>query len=101
MAELEEPEAGETEKSVARPVRETICGLSEALSTMTRFPDKLPAAEGVNVTVTEQLPPPVTLAPQLLLALKLLLALIEEIASVPLPLVARVTVCAGLVLPTT
>ena len=55
----------------------------------------------MNVTVIEQFPPPATLAPQLLLAVKLLLALTEEIASVPVPLVASVTVCAKLVLPTT
>jgi len=56
---------------------------------------------GLNVTVIVQLAPPATLVPQLLPALKsLLLVLIEETARVPLPLVASVTGCPELVLPT-
>jgi len=56
---------------------------------------------GLNVTVIVQLAPPATLLPQLLLALKsLLLVLIEEMASVPLPLVVSVMDCPELVLPT-
>jgi len=89
------------EKSVPSPDRETICTPLAALLATTRVPVRLPEAVGVNVTVIEQFPPPATLPPQLLFALKLLLGLIEEIASVPLPLVVSVTVCAGLVLPTT
>ena len=79
------------EKSVPNPERETICGLSVALSTMTSVPARLPGAVGVNVTVIVQLPPPGTLLPQVLLARKSPLALIPDIASVPLPLVVSVT----------
>ena len=79
------------EKSVANPERETICGLSVALSTMTSVPARLPGTVGVNVTLIVQLPPPARLVPQLLPAAKsLLVVLIEDMASVPLPLVVSV-----------
>jgi len=100
VAELGEPAAGEIEKSVPSPESETICGLSVALSTMTSVPALPPAALGVNVTVMVQFAPPATLLPQLLLARKSLLALIEEMASVPPPLVVSVTDCPELLLPT-
>lgn len=101
VLELGEPEAGEMEKSVAKPERETIWGLSVALSAMTSVPVLLPAAVGVNVTLMVQLPPPATLGRQLLLAAKSLLALIPKIASVPLPVVLSVIDCAALGVPTT
>jgi hypothetical protein len=97
-----EPTAGEMEKSVPNPESGTICGLLAALSTMTSVPVLLPAVAGEKVTVMVQLPPPGRLVPQLLLGLKSpMLALIEEMASVPLPLVVSVTDCPELVLPTT
>jgi len=88
-------------KSMPTPDSETSCGLSVALSTMTSVPILLPTAVGVNVTVMVQLPPDAKLLPQLLLALKSLLALIEDMISVPLPLVVRVMDCPELVPPTT
>src|SRR5713101_5336628 len=67
---------------------------------MTSVPALPPAAVGVNVTVMVQFAPPATLLPQLSLARKSLLALIEEMASVPPPLVMSVTDCPELLLPT-
>ena len=89
------------EKFVPNADRETICGPLAALLAMTSVPIWLPGTVGVNVTVIVQLPPPGTLVPQLLLAANSLLALIEILTSVPLPLVVSVMDCPGLVLPTT
>jgi len=89
------------EKSIPSPESGTICVPLAALLAMTSIPVRLPMAVGVNVTVIVQLAPPATLTPQLLLGLKSpMLALIEEMASVPLPLVVSVTDCPELVLPT-
>ncbi len=89
------------EKSVPVPDNETICGLSVALSAMTSVPVLLPTAGGVNVTVIVQLPPPATLLPHVLLVRKsLVLALIEVIPSVPVPLVVSVMDCPELTPPT-
>jgi len=52
------------------PVRETLCGLFEALSVMVSTPLREPLAVGVNVTLTVQLELPATLAPQLLVCAK-------------------------------
>lgn len=101
MAELEEPVVGEMEKSVPVPERGIICGLSVALSTMTSVPVLAPTTVGVNVTVIVQLPPPATLLPHVSLVRKsLVLALIEILPSVPVPLVVSVMACPELTPPT-
>ena len=50
------------------PVRLMICGLSLALSVMVNAALRLPAAVGVNVTLTVQLPPAATELPQVVVS---------------------------------
>ena len=87
-------------KSTPTPDSETSCGLSVALSTRTSVPILLPTTVGVNVTVIVQLVAPTKLPPQLLLAPKSPLGLIEDMTSVPLPVVVRVMDCPEVVPPT-
>jgi hypothetical protein len=63
---------GETLADATPPVPEspTVCGLPLALSAMLTEAARLPLAEGVNVTLTVQFPPPATELPQLLLCAK-------------------------------
>ncbi len=55
------------------PVRLTECGLPEALSETVTAALRMPFAVAVNVTLTEQLAPGATLAPQVLVCAKSLL----------------------------
>jgi hypothetical protein len=52
---------------VPEPVRLAMCGLPPPLSKLERFAVRFPLAEGVNVTVIEQLAPGATLLPQVLI----------------------------------
>jgi hypothetical protein len=56
--------------AVPVPVRETDCGLLEALSMTVSVPVRVPLAVGVKVTLTVQLELAATLAPQLLVCAK-------------------------------
>lgn len=60
----------------------------------------MPAAVGVKVTLILQLPGAGTLAPQLFVVAKLADAVIPAMINGALPVLARVTVCAALVVPT-
>ena len=86
------------------PVRFTARELEKPLGETLSVPLDAPVALGVKVTLIVQLPWPVRELPQLLVWAKLL-ALVPVIVrlrelAVPLPLFFRVTVCAGLVMPT-
>ena len=87
------------------PLSATICGLLE-LSAKESEALRAPMALGVNVTLTVQVPVGITAAPEQVSAL-----LAKSAALVPIsvtlvivkfavPLLARVTACAGLVVPT-
>ncbi len=82
------------------PVRLTVCGLPATLSTTLIVPVVVPVAAGVNVTLIVQAAPDVSEVPQLLVWPKFALAVMEVIASVTLPMLVSVTVCAALVVPT-
>jgi hypothetical protein len=56
----------ESEKSCPVPERLTVWGLCAALSVMERVPVRLPPAEGLKLTLIEQLAPAARLEPQLL-----------------------------------
>ncbi len=56
-----------TGASIPVPIKEIDCGLEGALSVNVIAPETVPATVGVNVTLTLQLPPAATLAPQVLL----------------------------------
>lgn len=89
------------------PVRLTDCALPAVpllLSVTVRVPARLPAAVGLKVKLIVQLPPTATAAEQALVAAKSP-ALAPETAtaltvSAAVPVLVTVTVCAGLVLPT-
>lgn len=59
-------EAGPSTKSAPEPVRDTACGLPEALSVSVSEPERVPEAVGANVTVKVQDALEATLAPQVL-----------------------------------
>ncbi len=60
-------EAGPSTKSAPEPVRDTTCGLPEALSVSVSEPERVPEAVGANVTVKVQDALEATLAPQVLI----------------------------------
>lgn len=66
VAVVEPPVAAAREKSVALPVRATVCGLPLALSVMVSEPVRLPLVEGANVTLKVQLAAGATVLPQVL-----------------------------------
>lgn len=103
----ESPPAGtDTAKSVPVPVRLADCGVSGVLSAMLRVALRCPAAVGVNVTLTAQVPLEATLAPEQLSALLakspgFVPAIVTvEIVRSAAPELVTVTVCAVLVVPT-
>jgi hypothetical protein len=67
------------------PLRETICGLSAALSVTESVPFKLPVLPGVKVTLTVQLAPDARVELQLFVSPKLVLAVISAMLSVTVP----------------
>jgi hypothetical protein len=85
-------------------VKLIVCGLSGALSVIVTCPVRVPTTAGVKVTEMLQLPPAGMDVPQLLVSAKspLLapLTLMDEMASVPLPVLVRVETCVVLVVPT-
>jgi hypothetical protein len=83
------------------PVRDTVCGLPEALSVMVRAPVRVPLAVGVKVTLTVQLVLTARLAPQLLLCAKSPLAVMLVMLAAAVPVFDTVTGCDALLLPST
>jgi len=86
------------------PVRLTICGLPAALSEILTAAVRVPAAVGVNVTLIVQLLFAATELPQVFVSAKspvltpVMLILVMLILA--LPVLLRVALCAGLVVPT-
>ena len=89
------------------PLKATACGLPLALSVMVTLALRLPLADGVKVTLIVQVPPAARVLELLgqvlvcakspaLVPLKLMLLMVKA----ALPLLASVTVCAALVVPT-
>lgn len=81
------------------PVSATVCGLPEALSAMLSNPPRIPAAVGVKVMLILQLARPATALPQLLVAAKSPLVVIDVMFSGALPGLLRAIVCGVLVKP--
>jgi hypothetical protein len=96
----EELEETETEKSIPVPDRLTDCVFGEALSVTDNDPVRLPPADGLNVTLMEQLAPAARLEPQVFVWLKSPLAVILEIVSAALPALVSFTAWAVLEAPT-
>jgi hypothetical protein len=83
------------------PLRETVCGLPDALSVTEIVPLRLPEIVGVNVTFTMQFAPAATVEPQLFVSAKFALALMFEMVNVAVPELVSVTESGWLVVPTT
>ena len=73
------------------PLRDTVCGLPEALSVTVSVPVREPAAVGVKVTLTVQLLLAAREVPQLLLWAKLPEILTELMVRLAVPLFDKVT----------
>jgi len=86
--------------AVPVPVRETLCGLFEALSVTVSVPVREPLAVDVKVTLTVQLEFAATLAPQLLVCAKSPLACMLVTEMEAPPGLDSVTGCEALVVPT-
>jgi hypothetical protein len=83
------------------PVKLTVCGLPVALSAMLTLPVKVPVVVGVKVTLIVQAAPAATDDPHVFVSPKFVLAVIDVMLNATLPVLVSVTVCAGLVVPTT
>src|SRR6266496_4451847 len=95
-------EVGVSLIAVPVPTRLTTCGLGDALSVNVKFPFRVPFAVGVKVTLTAQLAPVATVAPQVLLEMaKSPLAVILEILSVAVPVLVSLTRLGLVVTPMT
>jgi len=85
------------------PVSAMVCGEPLALSAMLRLAEKVPAADGANVTAMLQLEPEANTVPQVFVWLKLLAFVPEKpmelMASAAVPLLVNVTLWAALVVP--
>ena len=79
------------------PLRETICGLPEALSVNVSVPVVVPFDCGVKVTETVHAAPTASVARQVLVWAKPLLGLMLVSVTDVVPVFVSVTVCAGLV----
>ena len=84
------------------PVNATVCGLFVAESVKVSVAVRVPAAAGVNVTLTVQLPEPARVAPQVFDEMAKSPALVPEMAMLVIlidavPPLANVTVCGELV----
>jgi hypothetical protein len=86
--------------AVPVPVRDTLCGLPEALSLTVTDPARIPTTVGVKVTLIEQLAPTASVVPHVFVSAKLPVLVIAEIVSGALPVFESVVVWAGLVVPT-
>jgi len=82
-------------------VSKTVCGLPTALSVTEILPSAPPETLGVNVTSMVQFAPAASVAPQVVVARKFVLATMFMIFSVPSPVLLRVTGCTLLFVPTT
>jgi hypothetical protein len=93
-----------TAGAVPVPVKATVWGLPVALSVMETVPDLAPVAEGVKVTLIEQMAPAAKLEPQVFVCAKSVLLVpviaMPNMLSVPVPLLVIVTTLAALVAPT-
>src|SRR5439155_5880093 len=89
---------GERLTTVPVPESDTLCGLPEALSVMVSVPVRDPMAEGINVTLIEQLAPAATLVPQPFVWAKSPLTAMLEMLSAMLPVFVRVIEAAVVVL---
>ena len=105
VAEVEEPEGGANVKSWPVPLSATVWGLLGALSLNERLPDAVPAAVGVNVTATVQVPAAATgfeveqVVPDVAMAKEPVAAIAVNVR-LALPVLVRVTVWELLVVPT-
>lgn|SRR5437763_2088145 len=70
VADVEEPDPREIEKSAPVPVRGSVCGLPWALSVTVKVAVLVPDAVGVKLTVILQAPPAARMEPQLLVWVK-------------------------------
>ena len=88
------------------PLSWTFCGLVRASSTISRLALRLPAAAGRKPTAKLQLPPGATVAPAQPSELMIKLPVLAPVKVTPAmckgtrPLLARVIVCAALLVPT-
>src|SRR6266481_214318 len=88
--------------AVPIPFKATTCGLVGASSVKVKLPVRVPFAVGLKVTLTAQLAPTDTVAPQVFLEIaKSPLAVMLAIFSVAVPVLVRVTLFALLVTPMT
>ena len=83
--------------AVAVPLSETCCGLDAALSVKVTAPVRVPVAVGAKTTEIVQLAFTARLAPQLFDWAKSPEAAMPLMASAAVPLLVKVTACAGLV----
>jgi len=81
------------------PVRETVCGLPVALSATEIVPVTVPFATGVKVTEMLHEAPAAMVGVQVVVSAKPALALMLEMVRLAAPVLVRVIVCAGLVVP--
>jgi hypothetical protein len=72
-----------------------------AVSVIVMLPVKVPVVVGVNVTLIVQVAPAATEEPQVLVSPKFVPAVIDVTVIATVPVLVRVTTCAGLVVPTT
>jgi len=79
------------------PVKVTVCGLLGASSVTVRVPFSSPVAVGLKVTLMVQVALRPRVAAQVLVWAKSALAVMLEMLRVALPVLERVTDCAGLV----
>ena len=98
MTEAEVEEA-EREKSAPVPLRLT-AWLAPALSVTLSVPLRLPAVEGVMVTLIAQVAPAATALPQLLVSANCPEAATPPMLTLALPVLVTVTICDALTWPT-
>jgi hypothetical protein len=99
-ADVDEPGGAVKKKSSPVPVSVTICGLPSALSMMVTAPVLSPPAVGLNATLRVQLVLAATFGPQLLVWEESPLVETLAMLRVALPVLVRVTIWAGLEVPT-
>jgi hypothetical protein len=85
----------------AVPLRETVCGLSAALSVNVTVPFTLPVVLGARVTLIAQFAPAASVAPQLSVSAKFALAAMLVMVSVAVPVLVSVMSRGSLALPLT
>ncbi len=83
----------------AVPLRETVCGLSAALSVIVTVPVKLPVVLGASVTLMAQSAPAASVVPQLFVSVKFALAAILVTVSAAVPVLVSVMSRGSLAVP--